>query len=279
MSYLQKARKAAPQAPILTIVGFPKVGKSTLGGLFPSPVFIQAENAETIFEQWDEDIKPLLLPQIPHANYSRGVRPSEVIMAQLRELATEEHPYKTVIIDSITTAHALFENEVVEFYRPNGAEPVSNIGEAEGGFGKGFLAVAGIHARIRSACEYLRNKGISVVFLAHTGMDKIKNRPDVESYATWSIAMHEASRRVYIATSDAVLYLRSRDFVTGSETDKKGRVTKLGKIRSTGERYLVTSSEGTVGFVDAGNRYRMPPEIEVEEGENPILQYIPFYKG
>jgi hypothetical protein len=59
--------------------------------------------------------------------------------------------------------------------------------------------------------------------------------------------------------------------------DRKGRQTKLGKIRSTGERILITASDGTVGFVDAKNRYHLPAEIEVEEGQNPILQYIPFY--
>jgi len=48
MSYLEKAKKAEPQAPVLTIVGFPGVGKSTIAALFPAPIFIQAENASTV---------------------------------------------------------------------------------------------------------------------------------------------------------------------------------------------------------------------------------------
>ena len=279
MSYLLQATKPTAQAPVITIVGFPGVGKSTLGALFPAPIFVQAENASTSFEQWDANMQPALMPELPTPNYKRGIRPSEVLMAQLRELVTEQHEYQTVVIDAITTAHTLFEAEVVEFYRPGGGDPVSNISEAEGGYGKGLLAVAAIHARIRSACEHLRRRGIGVVFLAHTGLAKIKNRPDVEAYATWSIDMHEASRRVYVATSDAVLYLHSREYVTGGEVDRKGRQTKLGKIRSTGERILITASDGTVGFVDAKNRYHMPAEIEVEEGQNPILEFIPFYNN
>jgi len=279
MSYLSQAKKPAPQAPVITIVGFPGVGKSTLGALFPAPIFVQAENASTAFEQWEPDLQPALFPELPAPSEERGIRPSEVLIAQLRELVTEEHGFQTVVIDAITTANALFEQEVLEFYRNGAGEKVSNIAEAEGGYGKGYLAVAALHAKIRHACEHLRKRGIGVVFLAHTGLAKIKNRPDVEPYATWSIDMHEASRRVYIATSDAVLYMHSREFVTGGETDRKGRNTKLGKIRSTGERALVTASEGTVGFVDAKNRYRLPPEMEVAEGDNPILEYIPFYQS
>ena len=43
--------KPKPQPPVITIVGMPGGGKTTLGGLFPDPVFIQAENSETIFEE------------------------------------------------------------------------------------------------------------------------------------------------------------------------------------------------------------------------------------
>jgi len=278
MSYLAQAKKPETQPPVLTIVGFPGVGKTSLAALFPSPIFVQAENANRGFEDWPEELQPMMLQQLPAPNFKRDVRPSEVLIAQLRELATEEHHYQTVVIDTVTTLHTLLESEVVEFYRPTGAEkPVSNIGEAEGGYGKGLLAVAAIHSRIRTACEYLRMRGMGVIFLAHTGLEKVTNRPDTPEYATWSLEMHKASKKIYVATSDLVIYLRSREYVTGGETDKKGRTTKLGKIRSTGERYAITSADGTIGMVDAKNPYQMPVEIEIPLGENPLMQYIPYY--
>jgi hypothetical protein len=136
--------------------------------------------------------------------------------------------------------------------------------------------VANKHAEIRTACEHLRKRGMAVVFLAHSGIVKTKNRPDAEAYTTWSIDMHEASRRVYIAQLDAVLYVKSKEHVLGSESDKKGNVRKYGKLVSTGDRVIITVSEGTIGYVDAKNRYDMPGEIELPEFENPLLQYIPF---
>lgn len=270
---LSQLKKATPQAPVITIVGFPGVGKSTLAALFPNPVFIQAENASTVFETWSDDMQPSFFPEIPVAHAGRKIKPSEQILAQLRELLTQEHTFKTVVIDSITAMNILFEGEIVEF-DTNGA---NNIGEACGGYGKGFLALAGIHVKIRNACEHLRRKGIAVVFLAHTGVIKMKNRPEAGEYSAYSIDMHEKSRQIYVGSSDAVLYLKSRDFVMGHETDRKGQTTKFGRVSNTGERILICSSDGTIGYVDAKNRYNMPEEIDVAKGENPIVELIPFF--
>lgn len=51
---------------------------------------------------------------------------------------------------------------------------------------------------------------------------------------------------------------------------------KYGRVTNTGERVLITSSDGTVGYIDAKNRYSLPDEIEVSKGENPLLDLIPF---
>ena len=273
MSYLSQVKKPTPQAPVTTIVGFAGSGKSSLAGLFPSPIFIQAENATSVFETMPEDLQPAFFPQLPIANAKRNIKTSEVLFEQLRELMTVEHGFKTVVIDSITALNIMFENEVVEF-DDKGA---SNIGEAQGGYNKGYLVVAGIHAKLRAACEHLRKRGISVVFLAHTGVVKMKNRPDGGEYVAYSLDMHERSRAVYVSSSDIVAYLKARDFVVGNEENKKGQTTKFGRVTNTGERVLITSSDGTIGYIDAKNRYNLPDEIEVNKGENPLIPLIPFY--
>lgn len=276
MSYLSQVKKAAPQSPVITIVGFAGAGKSSLAGLFPNPIFIQAENAATVFETMVGDIQPAFFPQLPspHASAKRTIKTSEVLFEQLRELVTEQHEFKTVVIDTITALNLLFEQEVVEFdNNPN----TSNIGEAAGGYSKGYLVVAGMHAKLRAACEHLRKRGIAVVFLAHTGVVKMKNRPDGGEYVAYSLDMNEKSRAVYVSSSDIVAYLKARDFVTGQEENKKGQTTKYGRVTNTGERVLITSSDGTIGYIDAKNRYSLPDEIEVNKGENPLLALIPFF--
>lgn len=276
MSMLSKVTKATSQAPVLTIVGFPGAGKSSLAALFPRPIFIQCENATTVFETWDEAEQPSFFPEVTSASRKRNIKPSEIILSQLRELITEEHDFKTVIIDTITSMNTLIEGEVVEF---DADEKCSNVAEAAGGFHKGFLVTAAIHSRIRQACEHVRRKGITVVFLAHTGVVKVKNRPEAGEYVVYSIDMPEKSRQIYVSSSDAVLYIKSRELVLGQETNRKGVTTKFGRVSSTGERYIITSSDGTIGFPDSKNRYDLPTEITVDKGGNPLLELIPYYNG
>ena len=274
MSYLAKATKATPKAPVITIVGFPGAGKTSLAGTFPNPIFIQAETASTVFENAPEEKQPAFFPELPAAKKEKQVKPSEIILAQLRELATAEHDFKTVVFDTVTTMNGLLESEVVEYDDNN----PDNIADAAGGFHKGYLVSAGLHADIRRACEHLRKRGMTIIFLAHTGIAKMKNRPDSGSeYTAYTVDMPEKSRGFYVNHSDAVLYLKSEEHVMGGQENRKGQTTKYARVTNTGERVLITSSDGTIGYIDAKNRYGMPSEIAVTQGENPIMQYIPFF--
>jgi hypothetical protein len=123
----------------------------------------------------------------------------------------------------------------------------------------------------------LRNRGIAVIILAHTGIQRLKNRPDEDDYTVYSLDMNDKSVPVYVNFSDAVIYIAKSEFVKGKETNNKGVVTKWGKIVQTGERKLITTGDGKIGFVHAKTRYNMPAEIPFNQGENPLLQYINFF--
>ncbi len=269
---LSMIQKPQPVAPIITLVGTPGVGKTTLAALFPKPVFIQAEEITGVFDDWSEETKPDSFPVLKRADAKRKTSTKDDLLSQLRALITEEHDYKSLIIDSNTSLNKLFEHEVCEQYG------VDNVGSAAGGFNKGFLVVAEMHSEIINACKYLRsNKGMSIIFLAHAGIRKMKNRPDSDEYTVYTLDMHEASASLYVALSDAVIYIRNEEFVKGTETDKKGQVTKFGKVVQTGQRVLVTSGDGRIGYVNAKNRFNLEPEISFDKGENPLLKEIKYY--
>ena len=269
LSQLTKPQQKAPQ---ITIVGTPGVGKSTLAALFPKPIFVQAEDGSSVFDTWSEEDKPVVFPALPRADKSNNISTKDAIIKQLRALATQDHEFKTLVIDSVTSLHGLFEHEVCD------ADDVSNIGEACGGYGKGYLAIKEMHSEVKSACDYLRSKNnMTIVFLAHSGVQKMKNRPDSDEYSVYSLDMDKNSVPVYVNLVDAVLYLRQDEFVKGVATDKKGVVTKLGKIVQTGDRILVCSGDGKIGYVNAKNRYSLDSEIPVPLGENPLLKLIPYF--
>lgn len=269
---LSSLTKPLTKPPQITIVGTPGVGKSSLAALFPKPIFVMAEDGTSVFDSWSEEDKPTVFPTLPRSNSKEKISTKDTLLSQLRALATQDHDFKTLVIDSVTSLHALFEHEVADAYG------VDNVADAAGGFHKGYLVVKEYHQEIKTACDYLRDKkNMAIIFLAHTGVEKIKNRPDAEEYSTYGLDMHKASSPVFVNLVDAVMYLRQDEFIKGGATDRKGNVTKLGKIVQTGDRIMVTSGDGRQGYVAAKSRYPMDSEIPVPMGENPLLSLIPFF--
>ena len=277
MSILAKAKKPDPKAPIITIVGSPGTGKTTLGAMFPGALILPTEDGTSVFENWDADAQPDVLPRLPKAakdatgNITRS--PRSTLNAIMDELITTEHGYKTLVVDSITTLAKLLEDEIAL------RDGVGTVADAAGGFHKGYTEVACWHSDFVYRCEQLRAvKKMAVVFLAHTGVKKIRNRPDAAAdYSVFSLDMDAQALSVYVSQSDAVLYLKKEEFVVGSEQNRKGQTTKYGRVTQTGDRKLVTTGDGQVGYVNAKNRYGMPPEIDVPQGTNPITSFIKFY--
>lgn len=278
MSYLARASKPAAKPPMLTIVGSPGSGKTTLGALFPGAIMLMAEDGASVFENWDDDAQPSVLPRLPKASKDdlgnmRSTK--EALFGIMDELMGTDHGYRTLVLDSITTLDMLFGHEIAL------RDAVNTVADASGGFHKGYAEVASWHAELIYKCEQLRAvKKMAVVFLAHTGIKKIRNRPDAAAdYSVFSMDMDNQALSIYTSQCDGVLYLVKDEFVTGAETNRKGQTTKYGRIMQTGERKLVTSSDGQVGYINAKNRYNMPAELPVEHGTNPILQYVKFYNS
>ena len=271
MSFLSQVTKPQPKPPMITIIGSAGMGKTSLAALFPNPIFIQAEDGSSVFESWKDEYKPALLPPIPKSSNGK-LRTKETLMAQLRELATAEHPYKTLVVDTITALNVMLEGELAA------RDDVGNVADASGGFHKGYIEVAQINSDFIYACEVLRRKGMAIVFLAHTGIDRVKNSPSENSeYSTYGIEMHKKSSGLFVSNSDAVLYIVKDDLVIGAETDKKGRTTKSGKVIVSDDRKIITSGDGMMGYVLAKSRYDMPNERDLPKGINPLLQYIPYF--
>lgn len=277
MSFLEKAKKATPKPPMLTIIASPGAGKSTLGALFPSPIFIQAEDGSAVFENWEEYAQPTLLPALPKARKDQAGNMAcstfETLKEQLREIITADHEFKTLVIDATTSLSRLLEAEIAL------RDGVGTVADAAGGFHKGFQELAQWHSEIVYMCSTIRTKkNMAVVFLAHLGTEKVKNRPDdAAQYNVYSMDMHKDSAAIYISQSDAVVYIKKQEFVTGQEVNKKNQVTKYGRAVQTGERVLITSGDGMMGFVSAKNRYGMDNEIPLPLGENPLLQFIKYF--
>lgn len=278
MSHLARAAKPKTKPPMITIVGTPGTGKTTLGAMFPNALMVMSEDGASVFDSWDEEAKPSVLPRLPKASKDEvgNIKSTrKTLLSIMDELISTDHGFTTLVVDSITSLDMLFGHEIAL------RDGVNTVADASGGFHKGYSEVASWHAEFVYKCEQLRAvKRMGIVFLAHTGIKKIRNRPDAAAdYSVFSMDMDNQALSIYTSQCDAVLYLVKEEFIQGSETNRKGQTTKLGRLVQTGERKLITTGDGQVGYINAKNRYNMPAEIPVEHGSNPILQYVKFYNS
>lgn len=234
------------EAPALTIFGEGGTGKTSLAATFPSPVFIRAEDGFDVFT----GKKPYAMPVLEN-----GID----IFPQLDALLTQEHSFKTLVVDSITALDKLFESYVVR------SDPkAKSINSAAGGYGAGYSAVAELHSKVKDKCDQLRiEKGMTIVFLGHVEIEKM-DMPDQADYSRYGMRIHKKSIGYYTDFVSLVGFLRERSIVN----------EETGKAKSFGDRVLVCHK--VVSSISK-NRFDITEEIDIPHGSNPLLEVIPFF--
>lgn len=249
MNLKELIARPTPEAPMITIFGEGGTGKTLLASTFPAPVFIRAEDGFDVFAG---------RAKAPHSFpvLQTGID----IFDQLEALLEQEHPFKTLVIDSITSLNKLFEAYIVA------KDPKAvSMATADGGYGKGFEHLAMLNARVKKMADALRSeKGMAVVFLGHVELEKL-DLPDEENYSRFSMSIHKKSIGFYTDFVSLVGLLKLQTIVN----------KETGKVRSFGDRVMICDKRASS---IAKNRYGITDELEVPEGENPLLSIIPFFK-
>lgn len=248
MSILAKISKPADRPVIVTILGDAGMGKTSLAASFPNPIFIRAEDG---LQAIPLETRPDALPLLSGA---------DDLWEQLQALITEEHNYKTLVIDSVTALERMFIQYVID----SDPKKPKSINQAMGGYGAGLSAVATMHQRVRKAAGILNErKGMHVVFIAHAETETVE-LPDQDAYTRYSLRLSKKSVAPYVDDTDVVGFIRLRTFTMGDGERKKAI--------SDGTRELVCHA--TASNVSK-NRYGIVEPLEVSNGTNPLTNLIP----
>ena len=260
-SILDNVITTVPKAPRITLYGKPGVGKTTLASTFPDPLFILTEENECpgisalpLFESYDD------------------------LWNALGELlALDAFPFQTIVIDTVSKLDQLILQYTLKKAPPiYDKETKSNrqpqtLAEAWGGYGSGFEKAASLHRALKARFDKFKDRGITVVFIAHSEIKKYKS-PESDDYDIISIAMNsDKSRAVYVDDVDAVLYCKVKSFVMDLNESKDKTKTK--KIVKSSGSHVVSAQANDVHV--SKNRYRMPDEIPMTF--EAIAYYMPFY--
>lgn len=230
--------KRAPRVVFYAVSGF---GKTTFASQTPNPIFIQCEEG---------------VGNLEYARFPLAKTYSDVVEA-LETLATEDHKYQTVVIDTIDLLERLIFDEVVKDHNESSSKQVSSIGDI--GFGAGYTKALSYWTSIMRALDYLRDqKDMMTVLLAHSQI-KTFTPPDAESYDRYRFNMHDKASEVIKDWADIVLFgnYKVHTKTTGEGFNKTTR--GIG-----GDRYIYTQERPAHW---GGNRYSLPYELPFPEGQ------------
>jgi GTPase SAR1 family protein len=243
--------KPSDRAIIITLCGDSGMGKTSLAALFPKPIFIRAEDG---MQAIPADRRPDAFPLLAN---------SDQLWEQMMALIKEKHDYKTLVIDSVTALERLFIAQIIE----EDPKKPRSINQAMGGYGAGLQAVAGLHQRVRKAAGVLNERlGMHIVFIAHADTETIE-LPDQDPYTRYGLRLGKRSVAPYVDDSDVVGFVKLQTFTRG-DGERKQAV-------STGARLLVTYA--TANNVSK-NRYGITTDLPMDEGVNPLIEYVPSLK-
>lgn len=242
---LKSLIKERPQLPprilVYTIPGW---GKSTLAASMPKPVFIDIEDGLSGIE-----VDALPVP----GKYDE-------VEEYIRALIKEDHQYKTVVIDTLSSLEKLIFARVCRDHEKNSIE--------EFGYAKGYVYAMQYWNKIIDGMDELRKKGVAPVLLAHSEIKTI-NDPIVDAYDKYILRLHRHPAAMITQWADNIFFGTHKTVVT-----KQGEgFNQTAKGIGQGERVLYT--EERPAFV-AKSRMELPFEIEIpkENGWSAIAEYI-----
>lgn len=221
--------------PRILLYGMGGVGKSTFASKFVDPIFIQ-------FESGARNIKVKKMPKVNDIYEFND---------QLTWLAKSDHPYRTLVIDTIDEAQNLLAKTLC------GKSNKESLEEIAGGYGKGPSRLALWFDKLKDDLETINvHKNMSIVLLAHCSVQEMKD-PTTENYDKFVPSLHKKVWPLFYDWSDATIFYTEKLLI-------KERSDSFGK-----DKYTATSSGDKVIYTSDGlgytakNRFKLPREIPI----------------
>lgn len=216
--------------PRLVLYGVDGIGKSTFASGAPSPVWVPTKDG----------IAPAGMPSFDVLN----AYPE--LLDALRSLARGDHTFRTVVIDSLDWIERLIHQHVAF---EKGKDNIEDIP-----YGKGFGFALEHWETVLKALDYLREKGMSVICIAHAEIKRFDN-PETEPYERYQLKLHKSASALLREWADIVAFANRETLLKSTDVgfDKEVR-----RGVATGKRLM---------FLDerpshlAKNRYALPEKL------------------
>jgi hypothetical protein len=227
----------------IVLYGTGGIGKSTFAACAPKTVFIDVEDGL-------QDIDTPAVPLI--TNYGEAVE-------AIDSLLQKDHGFQTVALDTLDALEPLIWAKVCQ------DDGKTSIEKVLGGYHKGYTLALDYWRELLGGFSALREKGMTVILLAHAGLEKVTN-PSGENYDRYAPRLEKKASALVTEWADEVLFATYQVYTTKDESDKKAKAKGIGN----GERLIRTVERPA--WV-AKNRLDLPEELPLVWGE--FAKYIP----
>lgn len=221
--------------PKILLYGLPGLGKSTLASEMPSPVFIATTDG----------LEGLSVQAFPVAKCAQDVRDA------IQYLLTQEHKFKTVVLDTLGWLEKLVHDEVcgelnLDFMTQSSMKSYP-------------LASLKLRTILDSLNELNKGRKMMVCMIGHATITKFED-PTTASYDHYCMQMNEKVAEMFMQDADIVAFMNQR--VTVEE--EKGGFNKVQKAKGA-MRWLFFDPCPAYYAKDHG--YGLPHQMIFEEGK------------
>ena len=206
------------KAPRIVLLGVEKIGKSTFAAGADNPIVLPIKGEEGVD---DLDVH----------KFNKPASTFDDVLKAVSTLITDEHNYKTFIIDSVSALEPLIWAKLCD---ENNCDSIEKVG---GGYGKGYIEAANKWRDLMEGLDMLRAKGIACILIGHVKVKRFDD-PLGTSFDQYQFDLHEKVHLALQRWADSILFANTETIVKSEEVGFNKQKT-IGKDL-TGKRFLFT---------------------------------------
>lgn len=245
-------RKPSANALRTMVYGVHGVGKTTFAASAPAPIIFCIEDGLGALPLEDA-------AELTKATFNE-------VMEHIRFLYEEEHPFQSLIVDSLDWLEPKVWAETCA--RGDGIVAWPDIEHP--GFGKGYVAAARVWREFFDGLNLLRtDRKMHIILIAHSQIKQL-TPPDTEPYERYEPKLHKQASALVQEWADMVLFC---NYQVSIIKDQKGTNKKNTHARGVGSgRRIAYTSERPAWL--AKQRFNLPDSVPLDIGFSGVIDII-----
>lgn len=234
--------------PVLAVYGTPGVGKTSLAFEFPEPIYLYVDGEEPS-------------DGIDWRDRADEIKSFAGLLDTFDELLTNDHPFKTIIIDSLDKVEPMVWEATCA---RNGWDTIdSNDKGSPTSFGKGYLGADVEWREYHDAVGALSRAGFYVIQILHSQTKPFKD-PLVDDYDRYRPKLQARALDLVIENCKALLFLNRR---TSVKQIDKGFGKKEAKPEGMSGSERIIHTDERAGFLAKNRLAGAPAQITYKPGQ------------